>query len=177
MAEGDNTDDLQTLIRADDLEGITEEPVSSCVAHNPPSLLQQVPSVWYLPLQCAALVLVTTALVVLLPVYLETVNVAGDAYSALIFTSVFTALPIVVLVQIRYSYFCQISRLGPSSPSAILKTGFFHGVSVLMIVYALDRKRVVCHAQEPLMGLMVMYMIIIYFFYKGPGECVCNSDN
>ncbi|XP_045609015.1 uncharacterized protein [Procambarus clarkii] len=165
MAEGEGADDLQTLIRADDLECITEE---LGVVHNPPSLLQEVPPVWHLPLQCTALVVITAALVILLPVYLESVNVAGDAYSALIFISIFTALPIVLFVQLHYSYFCQISRLGPTSPSVILKTGMFHGMAVLMIVYALDRKRVVCHAQEPLMGLLVMYMIIIYFFYKGP---------
>lgn len=168
MAEGEGADDLQTLIRADDLEGITEESGGSGAAHNPPSLLQDVPPLWHLPVQCIALVLVTTGLVIMLPVYLESINVAGDAYSALIFTSIFTALPIVLFVQLRYSYFCQVSRLGPTSPSAILKTGMFHGMAMLMIVLALDRKRVVCHAQEPLMGLMVMYMIIIYFFYKGP---------
>ncbi|ROT70126.1 uncharacterized protein [Penaeus vannamei] len=168
MAEGETSDDLQTLIRPDDLEGITEESTGSAATHSAPSLLHDPPPAWQLPVQCVLLVLVTTALVIILPVYLESVNVVGDAYSALIFAAIFTALPVVLFVQIRYSYFCQFMRLGPSSPSAILKTGMFHGISSLMIVYALDRKRVVCHAQEPLMGLIVMYMIIIYFFYKGP---------
>ncbi|XP_066988886.1 uncharacterized protein [Macrobrachium rosenbergii] len=166
MAEGEASEDLQTLIRADDLEGINEESVVITAA--PPSLLLDQLPPWYLPVHCSLLVIVTTALVVILPVYLESVNVAGDAYSALIFTSIFTALPIVLYIQLRYSYFCQFMRLGPSSPITILKTGMFHGLASVMIVYALDRKRVLCHTQEPLMGLVVMYMIIIYFFYRGP---------
>ncbi|KAK7066406.1 hypothetical protein SK128_020171 [Halocaridina rubra] len=167
MAEGDSTDDLQTLIRADDLEGINEDNVVLTTA--PPSLLRDQPSPWYLPLHCTLLVLVTTALIVILPVYLEAVNVAGDAYSVLIFSSIFTALPVILYIQLRYSYFCQFMRLGPSSPITVLKTGMFHGLSSLMILYSLDRKRVLCHTQEPLMALVVMYMIIIYFFYRGPG--------
>lgn len=166
MAEGESSDDLQTLIRPDDLEGIQEENES-----NPPSmtaLLQPSAPSWMLPLQCAALVTVTTSLVVTLPPYLEAVNISGDAYSALIFISVFSTIPIVLYVQLRYSYFCQFVRLGPPNPACVLKCGMFYGLSGLMIFYSLDRKRVVCHAQEPLMGLIVMYMIIIYFFYKGP---------
>ena len=73
-------------------------------------------------------------------------------------------------VQVRYSYFCQVGRLGPPSPARVVRLGAIHGLATLMTVYALDRRRVVCHAQEPLMGLVVMYMIIIYFFYRGPGE-------
>ncbi|MPC38542.1 hypothetical protein E2C01_032053 [Portunus trituberculatus] len=96
------------------------------------------------------------------------INGAGDAYSGLLFLSLFTAAPIVLCVQVRYSYFCQVGRLGPPSPARVVRLGAIHGLATLMTVYALDRRRVVCHAQEPLMGLVVMYMIIIYFFYRGP---------
>lgn len=71
MAEGETSDDLQTLIRPDDLEGITEESTGSAATHSAPSLLHDPPPAWQLPVQCVLLVLVTTALVIILPVYLE----------------------------------------------------------------------------------------------------------
>ncbi|XP_050735560.1 uncharacterized protein LOC127008065 isoform X2 [Eriocheir sinensis] len=182
MAEGE-TDEQETLIRADDLQELSVGGAgasdggggngggggaggSSMLAL--PSLLQQPPPAWHLPLHCAALVVVAAALVIMLPVYLESINIAGDAYSGLLFFSLFTAAPIVLCVQVRYSYFCQLGRLGPPSPARVFRLGAAHGLATLMAVYALDRRRVVCHAQEPLMGLVVMYMIIIYFFYRGP---------
>lgn len=71
MDEGEGGDDLQTLIRPDDLEGITEEHATG--GQNPSSSLlqqQQLPA-WRLPLYCIVLVLLTTTLLILLPPYLE----------------------------------------------------------------------------------------------------------
>ena len=101
---------------------------------------------------------------------MQAVNISGDVYSALIFISIFTCLPVILFIQLKYSYFCQFLRLGPPSPTSVMRIGLFHGVAGLAIMYSLDRKRVVCHAQEPLLGLILMYMVIIYFFYKGPGN-------
>ena len=78
MAEGE-TDEQETLIRADDLEVLSVEGVGGgggggggTAAMPPlPSLLQQSPPTWHLPLHCAALVVVSAALVIMLPVYLE----------------------------------------------------------------------------------------------------------
>ena len=69
MAEGETSEDLQTLIRADDLEGITEETVVLTAA--PPSLLHDQLPAWHTPVHCTLLIIVTTALVIILPVYLE----------------------------------------------------------------------------------------------------------
>ncbi|XP_076059777.1 uncharacterized protein LOC143036384 isoform X2 [Oratosquilla oratoria] len=175
MEENETSEDLQTLIRPEELEGIEEEEEQR--HSQAPTLLHDNLTKTQTVMQCVGLVMVTTAMVVTLPVYLQAVNKSGDAYSALIFVSVFTALPITIYVQIRYSYFCQFLRLGPVSPCQVLKTGMFYGLSGVMIIYSLDRKRVLCHAQEPLMGLVVMYMIIIYFFYKGkelsPRKMLC----
>lgn len=92
MAEGE-TDEQETLIRADDLQELSVGGGGASDGGGGngggggagggsmlplPSLLQQPPPAWHLPLHCTALVVVAAALVIMLPVYLEVRGLKGE---------------------------------------------------------------------------------------------------
>ena len=70
----------------------------------------------------------------------------------------------------------MLCSTGRGAAYVALQCGVWHGVACVSVVHALDRKRVLCHAQEPLMGLIVLYMILLYCFYRGPGKEVLSAN-
>ncbi|XP_018016565.1 uncharacterized protein LOC108673275 [Hyalella azteca] len=125
---------------------------------------------------CLLLVGSAAALVITLPVYLQAVNTAGTAYVGLLFVWCVVTLLTVISFSIKYFTSLKTFWYGGHVQS-VLRYGIWHGVACVAIVYALDRKRVLCHVQEPLMGLAVLYMIIMHCFYHGAvvssGKLLC----
>ncbi|KAF2358146.1 hypothetical protein FHG87_011091 [Trinorchestia longiramus] len=118
-----------------------------------------------------------TALVVSLPVYLKAVNVAGTAYVAVLF--VWSVVVLVVTLCLCIKYFSSLHLLWNNNlVRTVARYGVWHGVACVAAVYALDRKRVLCHLQEPLMALTVLYMMLLHCFYHGAvvssGKLVCQ---
>jgi hypothetical protein len=115
------------------------------------------------------LIFSTLCVSVLLPLYMEAVNAKGDVYS-LIFTNTLlsTVLFTIIMVIIKFVYSkhdqIHILKLPMRWPKLALLSilYFFCGV---IIVYALDRKRVVCHLQDPMKGLMLVWAFLYYFFF------------
>ncbi|XP_071451949.1 uncharacterized protein [Hetaerina americana] len=116
-----------------------------------------------------AVVSSATVLVVTLPLYLEAVNVKGDAYSTLIFTcTVSTVLLGAVCIGGQLLWPWPRRSFGPPLPvTRLIRTGILNAVSGVIIIYSLDRKRVLCHLQDPIMGVILVFSLVFYFFFCG----------
>ncbi|KAG5894568.1 hypothetical protein JTB14_021550 [Gonioctena quinquepunctata] len=115
------------------------------------------------------LVFATTVLVILLPLYLEAVNVSGNAYS-LMFTNTFLSTVLFILTMAIAKCFCEkyrnIKMFGfPVKFFKLLQLSVVYFLGGSMIVYALDRKRVICHLQDPIKGIVLVFSLLYYFFF------------
>lgn len=115
------------------------------------------------------LILSSMFLMVLLPLCMETMNVASDAYTVILFTNVLTlAIAFVILLVLKNS--CPHYRSlrlfkVPVNWLKIFEIGVLYGFSGFMVVYAVDRKRVVCHIQDPVKGVVLIFSLLYYFFF------------
>lgn len=109
----------------------------------------------------------STALIILLPLYLEVVDVYGDAYTAVIFTCAVTtfALLLVSCVYGRFGNGVIASLMPPFGFSSVLCTGVIYGISGFLVIYSLERKKVVCHLQDPVKGIVLVFSLVYYFFF------------
>lgn len=108
-------------------------------------------------------------LMVLLPLLIEAINVASDAYNMILITNLlsvviaFTILLILKNVCPHYKSL-KVFKL-PVNWLKILEIGIVYGLSGFMVVYAVDRKRVVCHIQDPVKGVILIFSLLYYFFF------------
>lgn len=116
-----------------------------------------------------ALIFSSMFLVVLLPLCMETVNIMSDAYALILFTNLFTvvlALMILLLLKNVCSHYKSLKVFSvPVSWLKILEVGIMYGLSGFMVISALDRKRVVCHIQDPVKGVVLVFSLLYYFFF------------
>ncbi|XP_067004999.2 uncharacterized protein [Anabrus simplex] len=113
------------------------------------------------------LIISSTVLLILLPLYLETVNAKSDAYTALLFTCLGTTTVLFVIgcVTGRFLNGMKPTLSMPFSLSKVYRSGTLCGISGFLIVYALDRKRVMCHIQDPIKGIVLVFSLVYYFFF------------
>ncbi|PSN51618.1 hypothetical protein C0J52_09089 [Blattella germanica] len=115
----------------------------------------------------ALLCLSSTALIVLLPLYLEVVDRPGDAYTALLFTS-WTTLTVLLCATCVVGHFwggIKTSLLPPFSFLTIVRIGLIYGISCFVVIYSLERKKVICHLQDPIKGVVLVFSLVYYFFF------------
>ncbi|KAJ8947418.1 hypothetical protein NQ318_009624 [Aromia moschata] len=115
------------------------------------------------------LIFSTTVLLILLPLYLESINVKGNAYSMILTnTSISTILFVTTMVIAKC--FCEkyrnirICSFPVRFPRLILLSGVYF-LCAFMVIYALDRKRVLCHLQDPIKGVVLVFSLLYYFFF------------
>nr|CAI5838836.1 unnamed protein product [Callosobruchus analis] len=115
------------------------------------------------------LIFSTTVMLILLPLYLDAVNVKGNAYSLILMNTLISTLLFVITMVIA-KLFCEkyrsisITNL-PVRFSKLLQLALVYFLCAFMIIYALDRKRVVCHLQDPIKGLVLVFALLYYFFF------------
>ncbi|KAG8222468.1 hypothetical protein J437_LFUL002203 [Ladona fulva] len=116
-----------------------------------------------------AVVSSATILVITLPLYLEAVNIKGDAYSSVLFVcSVATVLFGAICIGGQLLWPGPRRSFGPPLPAGrLLRAGVLNALSGLVFIYALDRKRVLCHLQDPIMGVILVFSLVFYFFFCG----------
>lgn len=118
---------------------------------------------------CVALVLCfsSTALIILLPLYLEIVGLHGDAYTAVIFTSSTTTLGLFLgsCMCGRWGSGVRASLMPPFTFSSVLRTGLIYGTGCFLVMLSLERKKVMCHLQDPLKGTVLLFALVYYFFF------------
>lgn len=115
------------------------------------------------------LIFSTSVMLILLPLYLDAINVDGNAYS-LILTNTFISTILFIVTLGIAKLFCQKYRNVNvfSFPVKFWKLVQLSGLyfsCAFMIIYALDRKRVVCHLQDPIKGIVLVFSLLYYFFF------------
>lgn len=120
------------------------------------------------------LIVSATFLTILLPMYLETVNVKGNAYTLLQFVTMATILTLITLLLLKRKFSTRNQDLEifrvPVELSKMYKLGFMYAASGFMVVYAVDRKRVMCHLQDPIKGIVLVFSLVYYFFFCRKSE-------
>ncbi|XP_034239023.1 uncharacterized protein LOC117643942 [Thrips palmi] len=113
-----------------------------------------------------------TALLVLLPLYLETSTRVADIYPSILFCSatsvVLSFSCICIRAKFRIFSFSSFKKnvIPPISLLSVLQLGYCQGLGGLCIVYALDRQRVLCHLQDPMKGIILVFSMIYYFCFS-----------
>ncbi|XP_072401742.1 uncharacterized protein [Diabrotica undecimpunctata] len=115
------------------------------------------------------LIFSTTVMLVLLPLYIDSINVKGNVYSLILTNTVISTVLFVITIVIA-KFFCEKYRNVKvlNFPIKFWKLLQLSGVYFLcgfMIIYALDRKRVVCHLQDPIKGIVLVFSLLYYFFF------------
>lgn len=115
------------------------------------------------------LVASSTFLIVLLPLYVEAINVKSDVYSILYLLPLFATI-ILLVGYYLFKLLCpkcvayDLLKV-PLKCADLFRLSVLCTVSGFMIVYALDRKRVMCHLQDPIKGIVLVFALIYYFFF------------
>lgn len=109
----------------------------------------------------------STALIILLPLYLEVVDFHGDAYTAIIFTSSVATMGLffALCVTGKLGNGVRASLMPPFAFSSVLRTGLTYGISCFLVIYSLERKKVICHLQDPIKGIVLVFSLVYYFFF------------
>lgn len=115
------------------------------------------------------LIFSTTVMLILLPLYLEAINVKGNAYS-MIFTNTSISTLLFIITMLIAKVFCEKYKnikicSFPVKLSKLLQLSGVYFLSAFMVIYALDRKRVICHLQDPIKGIVLVFSLLYYFFF------------
>ncbi|CAG9854085.1 unnamed protein product [Phyllotreta striolata] len=115
------------------------------------------------------LVFATTVILILLPLYIDTINVEGNAYSLILTNTFISTVMLVVTMGIAKVFFEKYRNVNvfslPVKSWNLLQLSLVYFSSAFMIIYALDRKRVVCHLQDPIKGIVLVFSLLYYFFF------------
>lgn len=117
----------------------------------------------------AIILMITTATtVVLLPIYLETVNeLGGDVYTSLLFTTTGSFIFFLIAASCLTTFYN--SMFSPPSLRRVIRTSGLYTLAGILVLYAVDRKRVSCHIQDPLKGIVLVFALVYYFFFCKKG--------
>ena len=111
-----------------------------------------------------------TFLVITYPLYLESVSTVSNAYTGLLFTALTStcALGIICFIVGRVS---PPPALIPNSMRvriprcALLKISLVYALSGILVTLSLDQDRVLCHLQDPIKGIALVFSLVYYFFF------------
>ncbi|XP_012270816.1 uncharacterized protein LOC105694572 isoform X2 [Orussus abietinus] len=111
-----------------------------------------------------------TTLIICFPLYLESVNTVSNAYTGLMFIALSStcALGLVCFVGDRVS---PTPPMVPSSMRAkvprcsLIKLGIIYATSGIFVTLSLDQNRVLCHLQDPIKGITLVFSLVYYFFF------------
>ncbi|KAJ8981709.1 hypothetical protein NQ317_003774, partial [Molorchus minor] len=105
------------------------------------------------------LIFSTTVMLILLPLYLDAINVRGNAYSMILTNTSISMLLFIITMLI--AKICT----APLKFTRLITLSVVYFICAFMIVYALDRKRVLCHLQDPIKGIVLVFSLLYYFFF------------
>ncbi|XP_017881155.1 uncharacterized protein LOC108625569 [Ceratina calcarata] len=117
-----------------------------------------------------ALVISITSLVITYPLYLESVSNVSNAYTALLFTAFSSSLILGVSCFVTGKV-SPPPALIPNSMRvkvprcALLKISSVYALSAIVMTLCLDRDRVLCHLQDPIKGITLVFSLVYYFFF------------
>lgn len=115
------------------------------------------------------LILSSLSLIILLPLYLEANNVKGNSYTMISLTNVFTFLLYSFIFFIAKTFFPSYKYISlwksPLQWGELFKVSFLYTLSAFFIIYANSEKKVMCHLQDPIKGIVLVFSLIFYFFF------------
>ncbi|XP_076300500.1 uncharacterized protein LOC143218859 [Lasioglossum baleicum] len=117
-----------------------------------------------------AVVVSITFLIITYPLYLESVSAASNAYTGLLFTAL-SSTCILGMVWFIAGRVSPPPALIPNSMKiriprcALLKISFVYALSGILITLCLDESRVLCHLQDPIKGITLVFSLVYYFFF------------
>ncbi|XP_011306437.1 uncharacterized protein [Fopius arisanus] len=111
-----------------------------------------------------------TSSIVTFPLYLESVSSAANAYSGLLFIAFFSTCILGVICF-------MVERISP--PPALIpnslrikiprcslaKISGIYALSGILATLSLDQNRVLCHLQDPIKGITLVFSLVYYFFF------------
>ncbi|XP_017782880.1 PREDICTED: uncharacterized protein LOC108567119 [Nicrophorus vespilloides] len=168
-------DDHDELLQCSDEESMSESGDDQCIPIDKPENVQVQTSIYTLHTKTEfilikfTLILTATALLILLPLFQESINIKGSAFLILNFTSIFVML-ILLVITILCRRFCKdfesinVAKT-PLKVRELVATSLIYVSSGFIIIYAVDRKKVMCHLQDPIKGLVLVFSLIYYFFF------------
>lgn len=117
----------------------------------------------------AVLLLSTTLLTVIFPTYLKLSQDTGDTYSTLVISSVIVAFVLTSINSIAnrcYTNYASVACLKPPVEwrKLLAATGIYGG-SCFFVVFGMGRNKVMCHIQDPLKSLTLVFSLIFYFLF------------
>lgn len=116
-----------------------------------------------------ALIVSTTALLILLPLYLQSINTSGNAYSLLLVNSTFSCVFFLIVMGILKLFSAQYKHVKihsfPLKFTHVFMLSAVYFTSGFLTIYSLDRKRVLCHLQDPIKGIVLIFSLLFYFFF------------
>lgn len=116
-----------------------------------------------------SLILSSTFVIILLPLYMESVNAKGDVYTMMLSTNVITIVFLFVLLLVTKHFYQTYRNLEifkfPVQWTKVVQISLVYAVSGFMVIYALDRKRVMCHIQDAIKGTVLVFSLLYYFFF------------
>lgn len=115
------------------------------------------------------LLLSTTLLTIIFPTYLKLSHDIGDTYSTLVISSVIVALVLTAINSIAnrcYTNYASVACFKPPVEwrKLLVATGIYTG-SCFFIVFGMSRNKVMCHIQDPLKSLTLVFSLIFYFLF------------
>lgn len=115
------------------------------------------------------LIFSTSVMLILLPLYLEAINVKGNAYTMILTNSLLSTVLFIITMLIA-KCFCEKYKnikifTFPVKFIKLLQLSGVYFLCAFFVVYSLDRKRVVCHLQDPIKGIVLVFSLLYYFFF------------
>ncbi|KAH0550435.1 uncharacterized protein LOC123261151 isoform X2 [Cotesia glomerata] len=112
---------------------------------------------------------VTTS-IISLPLYLENVSGTANAYTGLLFIA-FLSTCIFGLMTVIGEKVSPPPTLIPNSLKikiprcSLVKISCFYALSGILVTLSLDQNRVLCHLQDPIKGITLVFSLVYYFFF------------
>ncbi|XP_066600836.1 uncharacterized protein [Prorops nasuta] len=117
-----------------------------------------------------SLVISVTVLIITYPLYLESVSALSNAYTGLMFSALGSAC----LLGVVYFIVERISPPPALIPNSVririprctlIKISTLYALSGILVTLSLDQNRVLCHLQDPIKGITLVFSLVYYFFF------------
>lgn len=110
------------------------------------------------------LTILSTLTVVLFPSYVNAANYHSDSYCAVLFCSIMSTIIVAIAVLCFKLWDHSLRLYPPVTYKWLIPISILYGICGLIIVYARDRNRVLCHLQDPLAASILPATVLFHLF-------------
>lgn len=109
------------------------------------------------------------SILIILPLYINTVNIRGNVYSLIAFNVPLSVI-IFSITLISMQFLCnkfrnrEVLKL-PVNFWKLLQLASIYICCGYLYLYGSDRNRVLCHLQDPIKGIVLVFALLYYFFF------------